>query len=314
MIPRGLSLVGLAAAFAASAAAAEAPIRAAQWVAAGRDPVRALSVEPTECLRPPRSAEAAYAVELGRAAFRHPLLLGNQGARAGLDCESCHRNGRGNPDFAFPGLSDAPGTADVTSSVTSEHRGDGVFNPKPIPSLTDHPEARKVSRDPARPDLRNFIHGLVTEEFDGPEPPPAVMQGLAAYVRALSPAACPTRDTQPVTVAGRMSDVRRALKAANAALGRRDLPTARVMVAAARSGLGVVAERYEAPALKPEAAAIAAAAAGLGRLQNDLAAPGAARALAAWTPRLTALEARLKRKEAQSLFNPRRLAASLKAP
>ncbi|MGF7473737.1 hypothetical protein WFJ45_23635, partial [Salmonella enterica subsp. enterica serovar Minnesota] len=70
---------------------------------------------------------------IGRAAFNSPLLLGGQAARAGLSCASCHRNGRGNPDFHFPGISGAPGTADVTASLLSSHRGDGQFNPKPIP-------------------------------------------------------------------------------------------------------------------------------------------------------------------------------------
>ena len=139
-----------------------------------------------------------------------------------------------------------------------------------------------------------------------------MLDGLAAYVRALSPAACRSRASQPVTVAGRMSDVRRALTAADGALARKDPATARVMVAAARSGLGLVAERFEAPALGDDLAAIRTAAVDLGKLQNELTDPGAARALAAWTPRLDALQARLQRDEAQSLFNPRRLAASLR--
>ena len=49
-----------------------------------------------------------------------------------------------------------------------------------------------------------------------------------------------------MTVAGRMSDVRRALRSADAAMARRDAATARVMIAAARSELGLIAERFEA--------------------------------------------------------------------
>jgi hypothetical protein len=305
------ALAGATLLLAAGAAGADPPVRAAQWVAAGRDVVRALTTEPTECLARPASPDAAYEVELGRAAFRHPLLLGNQGARAGLTCESCHRGGRGNPDFSFPGLSGGAGTADVTSSVTSEHRGDGVFNPKPIPSLIRPPAQRIVSRDPRRPDLRNFIHGLVTEEFDGPEPPPAVLEGLAAYVRALSPAHCPKASRRPVTLAVRMDDARRALAAARAAAARRDTASAKVMTAAARSELGVVAERYEGPALAGDLAAIGAAAVDLGKLQaRPVLAPAD---FAGWEARLSALQARLAQHEAQSLFDPRRLAARLKA-
>ena len=288
--------------------AADIPVRAAQWLAAGHDPVKALAVEPAECLVRPGSLEAAYSVEVGRAAFRNPLLLGGQGARAGLSCENCHRSGRDNPDFFFPGLSDAAGTADVTSSVTSEHRGDGIFNPKPIPSLIRPVASRIVSRDPRKPDLRNFIHGLITEEFDGPEPTPAVMAGLTAYVRALSPAACPAGPARPVTVAARMADARRALRAADAAMTRRDPATSKAMLSAARSELGLVAERFGDPALANDLAAIGDAAIGLGRLQNGLSAGDAAR-IRAWSPRLQALEARLRRDEGRSLFNPQRLAA-----
>ena len=72
----------------------------------------------------------------------------------------------------------------------SSHRGDGIFNPKPIPDLAGDPAKLKISRDPRKTDLRTFIHGLITQEFDGPEPPPAVLDGLAAYVRSLSPDAC----------------------------------------------------------------------------------------------------------------------------
>jgi len=44
--------------------------------------------------------------------------------------------------------------------------------------------------------LRRFIEGLVVEEFDGAVPPPAVIDGLVAYVAALQPGACPTGDAR----------------------------------------------------------------------------------------------------------------------
>lgn len=82
---------------------------------------------------------------------------GGQAARAGLSFESCHRSGRPHPQFLFPGASGAPGTADVTASLFSSHRGNGRDDPVPIPDLSG-PRAR----------LAPFIHGLVTQEFDGP--------------------------------------------------------------------------------------------------------------------------------------------------
>ena len=116
-------------------------------------------------------------IEVGRAAFRTPLLLGGQAARLGLSCESCHANGRGNPAFRFPGLSGAPGTADVTAPLMSARRGDEVFDPRPIPDLAAPGKVARVRGDPA---LGAFVRGLIVEEFDGREPPPAVLDGLVA--------------------------------------------------------------------------------------------------------------------------------------
>src|SRR5215210_5068995 len=146
----------------------------ARWLAAGASP-ESLLREPGECVAWPASPRLNDSVRIGRAAFRAPLLFGGQAARAGLSCASCHRNGRDNPDFHFPGISGAPGTADVTASLLSSHRGDGKFNPKPIPDLAGDPAKRIVSREPVKRDLERFIRGLIVEEFDGPEPPTAVL-------------------------------------------------------------------------------------------------------------------------------------------
>ena len=240
-----------------------------RWLAPGADAPAVLTHRPTECLAMPAGADDAYLVELGRAAFRTPLLLGGQASRAGIDCETCHRAGRGNPDFDFPGVSGAPGTADVTTSVLSSHRGDGIDNPKPIPNLSGPKAALKVSQDPSSPALERFIHGIVTEEFDGDEPPPAVLKGLAAYVRALSPGACLASATEAMTPAGALDDVRRTLRAALAAIGRSDGASAALMVEAARTQLGDIDERYAAPALASQRAVLERAAADLAASEAD---------------------------------------------
>jgi hypothetical protein len=240
-----------------------------RWLAPGADASVVLTHRPSECLAKPDDAERAYLVELGRAAFRTPLLLGGQTARAGIDCETCHRSGRSNPDFDFPGVSGAPGTADVTTSVLSSHRGDGIDNPKPIPNLSGRKSKLKVSQDPSSPALESFIHGIVTQEFDGDEPPPAVLKGLAAYVRSLSPAACPTHAAEPITTAGALADVRRALLAAIAALDHGDGAAAALMVESARSQLGDIDERFAGPSLAAQRAVLERAAADLGAAEAD---------------------------------------------
>jgi hypothetical protein len=289
---------------AAAAIAAVPPIRAARWTAPGADIVAALTRRPVECLARPTTAGAAYEVEVGRAAFRAPLLLGGQAARAGLACDSCHTNGRVNRAFYFPGLSGAPGTADVTSSLLSSHRDDGVDNPRPIPDLGGPKSALKVDQSPESPGLARFIHGLVTEEFDGAEPPPAVLQGLAAYVRALTPAACAAEGTEPIRVDQPIADARRAVGAAIAALDRRDDPTAVLMIEAARSQLALIDERYGAFAR--DRAGVRVAALDLGAAIDDARAArvGAARtALIAWLARTPGWTASLQRDEGRSFYS-----------
>jgi len=281
-----------------------------RWLAPGADAAVVLTRRPTECLTRPADADNAYLVELGRAAFRTPLLLGGQAARAGIDCETCHRGAHDNPDFDFPGVSGAPGTADVTTSVLSSHRGDGIDNPRPIPNLSGPKAALKVSQDPSSPALQTFIHGIVTQEFDGEEPPAAVLKGLAAYVRALSPAACPAQASEPMTAAGALADVRRTLRAAIEAIDRGDGRSAALMVASARTQLGDIHERYAAASLAPQREALERAAADLAAAESD-ARRGTASArgnLTAWLAGEPDWARGVVAAAPQSLYNPATLA------
>ena len=301
------SLAGL---FALAAASTDlSVIHAARWLAPGADRVRALGSLPTECLQPTQDPEQAYEIELGRAAFRTPLLLGGQASRAGLACESCHRDGRNNPDFLFPGLSGAPGTADVTTSLFSSHRDDGIDNPKPIPDLSGPKSRLKVSQAPGDGALGDFIHGIVTQEFDGAEPPPAVMKGLAAYVRALSPEACPKADREPLRASTYVDNARRAVSVAIAALDRKDSETATFMAEAARSQLGLINERYDQPQADASRAALHAADLQLAAAAADIRArdPQARDRLTTWLAETPSWTAVVEREESRSLFNPRRL-------
>lgn len=310
--PGALTLViaaALLAAVAGVAAAGLGPLRGERWLAAGADTARALGTRPAECLRLPRDPEAAYRVEVGRAAFRTPLLLGGQAARAGLACETCHKGGHANPDFDFPGVSGAPGTADVTSSLFSSHRGDGVDNPKPIPDLGGPKGRLKVSQAPEGKALERFIDGLVTQEFDGPEPPAGVIDSLAAYVRAMDPAACPSPAAERIGAAGALDDARRAVRTARQALGRGQAGTAALMIGSARSQLGLIYERYDGPALGSDRLALTAADRAL-QAAADASRSGASDAdalLAAWLAQSGRWSDRILADEPRSLFAPRRL-------
>jgi hypothetical protein len=308
-IAAGLLFVLCGLVFGALAADGDPPIRALHWIAEGADPVRAIATQPTECLRLPADRAQALAVEVGRAAFRTPVLLGGQAARASLACETCHRDGRTNPDFHFPGVSGAPGTADVTDSLFSSHRGDGIDNPKPIPDLSGPKAKLKIDQIADHRALETFIHGLVTQEFDGPEPTPAVLGGLAAYVRALSPEACPSQAREPVDARLLMSDARRALAAARAEIAAGDRPTAVLMLAAARARLGLIDERLEGADFAPLRRRLRVASARLAAAQATLrtGADPPDRDFDRWLAQARPLEAALASAEPATLFDPHRL-------
>ncbi len=287
------------------------PLRAMRWLAPGADASLLLTRRKPECLAPPRDPKEAYEVELGRAAFRSPLTLGGQAARSGVACDTCHQNGRTNPDFDFPGVSSAPGTANVTDFLFSPKRGNHTGVPKPIPDLGGPKSALKVSQERDSRDLEHFIHGLVTEEFDGAEPPPAVMGGLAAYVRALTPAACPAASAEPLRVAAPIADARRAVRAALAALAHDDRASAAAMIQAARAQLGNMAERYPASATPAAREALQVADVDLASDLADLRAgsPVADR-LTIWLARSKSWATRLEADEPRSLYNRAVLARS----
>ena len=276
------------------------PIREARWLQTS-DLVSDLTRQPAECRQRYSDASLEHSAEIGRIAFRAPLLLGGQAARVGLSCSSCHRNGRTNVDFHFPGLSGPQGTADVTDSLMSSHRGDGVFNPKPIPDLAGDPAKLKVSRDPRKDDLKDFIHGLITQEFDGPEPPPAVLDGLAAYVRSLSPSACRGPQLTALSLDAMLDNVATALRLAQDSYAAGDHATGRVLIAAARSTLGAIDERFQVNGGDASRALLRNADADLRTI--ELADAVSPRAFADWQSKWPARSTELRAAEPRSLYS-----------
>lgn len=295
---RALAALFIAAASLGASAPGELPLREARWIAPEARFAQLSTYQPP-CFK----AGSSDAI-IGWVAFQDPLLLGGQAARAGLSCASCHRGGRGNPSFVFQGVSGAPGTADVTASLLSSHRGDGVFNPKLIPDLTSDPP--KISST-APGALEAFIRGLIVEEFDGAEPPKRVLDGLAAFVRELDPALC--RNPTALRIEHDIESYDLAINSAGAALMEEDRATAAAMIRAARSRLGVIAERYPASTTKPltEASAV------LFEMQNLLRVPSGDAADGGRWMMTPEWEKPLVRAQSRSLYNPKRLAKALNA-
>ncbi len=303
--------LGAAAALAGAAPpAANLPIRSAQWLDQSQR-LQALTSQPLECAAIPRTPGDRRLFEIGRAAFRAPLLLGGQAARSGLSCASCHSNGRRNQAFQFPGLSGEPGTADVTSSLMSSHRGNSVFDPRPIPDLA---LPGKVSRSRTNPVLETFIRGLIVEEFDGAEPPVLILQGLGAYVRAVGRPGCDPKGRMPVRLATMTGDAVRAVDASVRAWRSGDAAAARLLLSSARSTLGLIDERYNVAALASDRQAIRRADLALLAIEQamDRKAADVVIRLAAWKAAMPRWTARLARDEARSLFDAANLAHSLR--
>lgn len=303
-------LASLAAAAQLGAAApATADLSEARWLAPDTDVLAFLTEAPGECLPATLRTSAAAQVEAGRALFRSPLIFGGPAARYGLSCNACHRDGRSNPRFFLDGLSGEPGTADVTSALFSASREDGVFNPRPIPDLVGADAKERLGSPGSFHDLEAFIDAAVAEEFQG-DVEPSLVAALAAYVRALDPAACSGPGS--IGLATALADFGGALDAAAWALAQADRALADALFLAALQDLRRIAERYGA--LPAPSSRIHAMAADLTAARRAAArSPEAGRAaLTRIRTGLADLEAILSATQADSLYDKDALAAYLK--
>lgn len=301
---------GVIAALLISAAQAE-PLVEARWIAPGADRIAALTQSPGECLVKSKDPDTAYKQEVGRAAFNSPFLLGGQAARGGLSCASCHVDGHSNPDFFLDGLSGAPGAADVSSSIFSKVRDDGVFNPIAIPTLVGIKGKTSFGAAAPAPTLRAFMSSAIVEEFQGAGAEAAVLDGLVAYIEAMDGGACPSAPIA-ITPKRAMDDVGRTLAAAREAALRDDRATSDFLLVSAQSMLGRIHARFDGGAASDNRAALEKLSADIGALRNGAIAPaGLHSALDEIERRAKRLGKRLQKARRQSLYDPLTLAAHL---
>ena len=300
----GVALLVAAGFFMLASAAPGRPtliVREQAWTAPGESLARDLTHAPGECLAR-RSAD----VEVGRALFRSPGLLGGPAARAGLSCQACHTNGRVNTRFFLAELTDRAGAADATSEWASKVRGDGVMNPRDIPDLVGAADrtAFGQARDPS---LEHFVSGVIAEEFQGVTPPSEAFAGLMAYLRALRADACAAVEIQ-ITLGLYADDVRRTLSAAEAA----DRGTAHLLLFAAQDGVGRIVERLPRSQFGSERRRFEALARELGSVRSAGTAPPAlATVLPGWRARFDATLARVARRESETYFDEATLSDAL---
>jgi cytochrome c peroxidase len=121
-------------------------------------------------------------VNLGDLAFNSSAILGGLARRAGMSCGTCHVNGAGNPKLYIPGLSTRPGTFDTTGLLFNPKAFDSQLDPVRIPSLRGARFNAPYGHDGRFASLRDFVRNVIVNEFAGPEPSPAVVDGIVAYI------------------------------------------------------------------------------------------------------------------------------------
>lgn len=123
-----------------------------------------------------------YMVILGDMAFESPAILGGAARQIGLSCGSCHINGTSNPLLYVPGMSLVPGTFDTTGPLFNPKANNGIVDAVTPPSLRGARFLWPYGHDGRMPSLRDFVHGVIVNEFRGPEPSPEILEALVAYV------------------------------------------------------------------------------------------------------------------------------------
>lgn len=275
-------------------------LREQAWTAPGPTLARDLTRSPGECLSR-RSDE----IEIGRALFRSPALIGGPAAAIGLSCESCHSDGSLNTRFFLPQLTDRPGHSDTTSEWASATRGDGALNPRPIRDIAGI-AGRATLGAALEPSLERFTRGVIEEEFQGARSPDQAFAGVVAYMRALSIRACPAQ-YELITLARSAEDVRRALAAAEAS----DAETAPLVLLAARDEVERVAQRLPVAAFASERRRLETLAQELLDMRAGDAQANIAAGAAAWRMRFDVVIEAIAPREAETYFNEAALEAAL---
>jgi cytochrome c peroxidase len=141
---------------------------------------------PHEILRSEyRGDRTSYVVALGDLAFNSPSILGDVARRAGISCGTCHVGGANNAKLFIPGLSVRPGTFDTTGALFNPKADNHVFDPVRIPSLRGARYLAPYGHDGRIASLRDFVRNVIVGEFAGPEPTPALLDAVVAYIQEI---------------------------------------------------------------------------------------------------------------------------------
>jgi cytochrome c peroxidase len=127
--------------------------------------------------------QKSYLVKLGNVAFNTPAILGGRARNGGISCGTCHVNGANNPKLSITGASIRPGSFDTTSSLFNPKAENFVLDPVRIPSLRGARLLAPYGNDGREDSLRDFVRTVIVDEFAGPDPSPAILDAIVAYIR-----------------------------------------------------------------------------------------------------------------------------------
>jgi cytochrome c peroxidase len=126
--------------------------------------------------------QKSYLVKLGNMAFNTPAILGGTALKGDVSCGTCHINGTSNGKLFIPGLSIRPGSFDTSSSLFNPKAENFVLDPVRVPSLRGARFLAPYGNDGRKESLRDFVRTVIVDEFSGPDPAPAVLDAMVAYI------------------------------------------------------------------------------------------------------------------------------------
>lgn len=236
---RRLLLGVLCMALSSAVAQAQSLVGAREWLPSGSLSVDSLTRHPQEQLE--GGGRQNFYVEFGRLAFRSPDILGGTARRAGLSCQACHANGFATTAFFIPGLSDKPGSVDVSHAFWNLRAEDGIDNPLEIPSLRGVKSKEQLGQDRRTASLREFTRRVIVTEFSGAEPDALLLDALIAYQEKLQPAPAVY---EPVSLQQDLADLVRHLDALHLPLAEENAALADRMTLMIRGQIGFIHERF----------------------------------------------------------------------
>jgi len=140
-------------------------------------------MRPREVFRSELTGRKSYLVNLGNLAFSSPSIMGAVARQANISCGTCHVNGAGNANCFMPAMSTRHGNFDTTGPLFNPKADNALLDPVRIPSLRGTRYLAPYGADGRMASLHDFVRNVIVNEFAGPEPSPAIVDAIVAYLQ-----------------------------------------------------------------------------------------------------------------------------------